>query len=218
MKKERGVVYQDLLHQFQEECLFLAKGDINSRGRLLEQIDDLLERETNFTKMYFAMLGKHRKRLVNVKIARHVTSELLIEELRAFARGKPVDFTDTNLRMLISRFGREPGFRGKVCCDEEPDLYEAFIHWQTEYQWRIEHDDLFASHVLLGKLLVFTPGYPYSEDLAEEILEFLDRLYENPTFQEELHDADKKVHEALAYWLQERQRRSAKKIVDTDFP
>lgn len=207
MKNEQQHHYQDLLQEFREQCLFLKKGDINSRQRLSDEVEQLVNQDPAFQKLFDAMIRENLTFLPNVKLATRVSSEDLLEELRAFAQGKSVDFTDQNLRFLIHLYRNDVEFR--KTCDADPVICNVLPYWYAEYHRRMVNDKSFAARSLLANFNWLREGFPVEFDEIE--LDLLDQLYHsNPEFRKKCDKEDENVREAITSWLEKRKRRASK--------
>ena len=212
MKQEKRQNYDHLLEEFKEQFLLLRKGDINSRQRLDDEIQRLCRLNPDFQKAYGALLRDYEQQdplLINLQKACYFGEELFLEELREFAHGKPVDFTDRNLIVLISLYHTEPDFR--EACDTDSDIAEQDVmtYWQNEYLTRMQQHDAFAESALLVKLRC--AAYGDSFEFNEIELGMLERLHRTSThFQERIAIEGEAVHHARTYWLEQHQKRISK--------
>jgi hypothetical protein len=207
MNNEKQRYYCDLLTKYRDYIYFSKNADPEFMRKLQDEVSKLAVQDPEFRKLRRELGVEYYSRVFEL----HATSHFL-EDLRAFAEGKSVEFDDDYLELFGELYQNVPEFRNT--CDANEVLREATTYWLDEYHYRAANDEMFAARILLRKLRLFRLGKAGIEkpvELDETELDLLDHLYRNrPEFRAMCDEARESIREGVMYWLEERQRRTSK--------
>ncbi len=213
MNTEKFREYQALSQRWVDTYEGFMKAKLNERERLwdefwplMDEIWDIIRQEPELKDMFLTLLDEHSfDRFVMRTVYTYVKDEELLEELRAFAHGDPVHFTERSLRILIQYYNLKPEFQ--QACHADPEVGDAFTYWHAEYQRLIANDEIFAACALGDKL--YWIRYNYSlVGLDEAELELLYRLYHtNPKCRQILGSNYPDARKVMAYFLEKYEQR-----------
>ncbi len=158
MNTEKFREYQALSQRWVDTYEGFMKAKLNERERLwdefwplMDEIWDIIRQEPELKNMFLTLLDEHSfDRFVMRTVYTYVKDEELLEELRAFAHGDPVHFTERSLRILIQYYNLKPEFQ--QACHADPEVWDAFTYWHAEYHRLIANDEIFAACALGDKL------------------------------------------------------------------
>jgi hypothetical protein len=205
--------YQTLSQQWVETYENFMKAKLNERERLwdefwplMDEIRNLIRPEPELKDMFSTLRQEHAFDVFLMQaIYMHPKDEEFLDELRAYTHGEAIHFTKYNLHWLISLYERKPEFQ--QACHADPEVWEAFLYWQTEYHRLIANDDIFAAHALGGKLFRIRYRYPLVE-LDETECERLHHLYHtNPECREILEHNHSDALKVMKRLLEKYERR-----------